>query len=139
MESIEIIQKRVSSKLSDVGLRSLLESSLQGKIVWGLPSGLESVGSNSEDLIHSDILCLCETWHTSKLNLQLPMKHDVYNSSSVITLRIEPTCGLLLAFNNSLFKETEHINVWEECIFNKNSNGWSTKIIRINNLNTKKI
>ena len=103
-------------------------------------SGKKNLYNIKEELLESDILCFCETWHTSNHNLILSNDHEIFDQLAVKNAtRGRGSGGLIIALNRLIYKQTELICKKEEYIFIKTLFGNITIIIGLVYLNKKKI
>ena len=102
-------------------------------------SGIKNLSSIKEELKESDILCLCETWHTLRLNYKQTGNHEVFDSVGVKTFdRGRASGGLAMTLSNLLYKNTELISARDNFIFIKTNINNDTVIIGVVYINQKK-
>ena len=102
-------------------------------------SGLKNFDNIKENIKESDIICLCETWHTYKCNISLSQNHEISDRVAIKTAeRGRASGGLAIALNNKIYKNTEFLCARDEFLFIKTNVNESIVIVGVVYINQKK-
>ena len=103
-------------------------------------SGIKNLGEIKRDIKESDIMCLCETWHTNNLSLNLTNHHEIFEQVAVKTTeRGRASGGLAIMLNSLIYKNNELLCVKDEYILIKTTVNQSILIIGLVYINQIKI